>query len=288
MKVIITGGTGFLGNELYLYLSRYFTCYKFGYRNVNKTTDYKVDLTNKEDVFSALNKIHPDVIIHAAALTNVDYCQHHPVDAYLLNAQSTRNLVDWVKSCNKKTRFIYISTDQVYSGESPDNYENSASPINIYGITKLHGEDLALSLENSIALRTNFVSIKGGMIRWLLSMQNKDLTLFNDVFFNPLHISCLIKIIKTFATTNHIGIFNVGSSGSAMSKAEFLSAIINRLSLDFGEIKVDGIINVPNTLAPRPLNMSMSIDKIERVLNFKVYSMNDLINLISDEYHKTY
>jgi dTDP-4-dehydrorhamnose reductase len=73
-----------------------------------------------------------------------------------------------------------------------------------------------------------------------------------------------------------------------MSKAEFLSAIINRLSLDFGEIKVDGIINVPNTLAPRPLNMSMSIDKIERVLNFKVYSMNDLINLISDEYHKTY
>ena len=245
-KVIITGATGFLGRELIKKVKNIYDCTSLGFNNVTNSSEYKIDLTNRKNTFNLFDRINPDVVVHTAALTDVDKCQNDPFYAYQLNVKVTKNIVEWAQNKKNNLRFIYISTDQVYNNNGPSSEDNEVSPVNIYGMTKLWGEEKALLLNNSVILRVNFVGLSGGLVDWLIKMNNqeKKITLFEDVIFNPIYIPDLVNIIIRFIDERYYGVFNVGSSGKSMTKAEYAKKVINKLHLKMVKVAIGRMKNV--------------------------------------------
>ena len=94
-------------------------------------------------------EIRPDIVVHAAALANVDACENDPEAARRLNVGMTENLLDAIAAECPTCRFVYVSSDQVYDGQGPHD-EASPCPGNVYGRTKLEGEEVALKHPDSL------------------------------------------------------------------------------------------------------------------------------------------
>ena len=113
---MLTGSSGLLG----YYVSKELKNSKYDLSEIcfsNKINhSMAVDLRNKEAVFDLLETVKPSLIIHAAALVDIEKCQNDIGLAYLSNVKMTKNLVDWINHKSQSTRLVFISTDQVYSG----------------------------------------------------------------------------------------------------------------------------------------------------------------------------
>ena len=141
-KVLITGGNGLLGKRLRQLLeSNNFLVIGAGLgrdRLLNHNHSYvELDVTNKSQCFEILNKLNPDFIVNAAAVTNVDYCEKKKEHCLLVNSKS----IDYL-NISKKRHFIQISTDFVFEGkEGPYSEESAPKPINYYGLSKYQAEE---------------------------------------------------------------------------------------------------------------------------------------------------
>lgn len=146
--ILITGGSGKLGSEL-----------KKIYPDALIPTRNELDLTKKENVFEYINKNAPDIIIHTAALTNVRLCEENKELAWLTNVIGTQNLINALKSFSMETKFVFVSTACVFSGDEGNYDENSIPyPRNFYALTKLLAEFIVRQYKNHLIIRTNFVS----------------------------------------------------------------------------------------------------------------------------------
>lgn len=280
-KIFLTGATGKLGSYLYPLLKKEFKV--LGVGNKNKKIK-KINLVNEKKLFLTLNKFNPNIIIHLAALTNVDFCEKNPLLTYKTNILSTINLVNWCLLKKKRIRFIYISTDQIYNNKKINFESSKLNSLNFYSFSKICAENSVSNLSNSIILRTNFFghfpSKKDSLINWLLNMikKRKKISLIKDIIFNPLYVETLCKYIKKIILKNDVkGIYNLGSKNS-ISKGRFLKEIANKLGYkDYSYKFVNS--NEINFYAKRPKNMYMSVDKIEKKLNIKMPLINEeLIN----------
>jgi dTDP-4-dehydrorhamnose reductase len=118
-----------------------------------------LDICNEAAVHALINTQKPDVIINAAAYTAVDRAESEPEQARRVNEQGPRNLAQ--AAAQAGSRLIHISTDYVFDGASPRPYrpDDETRPLNVYGATKLAGEDAvrAVLAERSVVLRTAWV-----------------------------------------------------------------------------------------------------------------------------------
>src|SRR5690606_37834427 len=102
-----------------------------------------VDITNEAEVDKAIFNTQPDVIIHGAAMTNVDQCELNQEACYDANVNSTAYLIQAAEKV--EAHFIFVSTDFIFSGEEgPLDESAEAAPVNYYGETKLQGERLLM------------------------------------------------------------------------------------------------------------------------------------------------
>lgn len=134
MKVLVTGANGMLGQDLCPILE------DVGVFVIETDVD-TLDITKAEMVDKALTDIHPDMVIHCAAYTNVDKAEEDLDTARLINVTGTENLA---KVCGKlDIPIVYISTDYVFDGTKTEPYmpDDKTNPINNYGLTKLQGEE---------------------------------------------------------------------------------------------------------------------------------------------------
>lgn len=106
-KILITGSGGFVGSHLYNELKK-----EYDVVGVSKTKKENVDIVSDLSQIDFSDDF--SVIVHTAALAWVDYCENHKEEAYEQNVNVTKRLVNYFK--NKNTKFVYISTDYVYSG----------------------------------------------------------------------------------------------------------------------------------------------------------------------------
>ena len=120
-----------------------------------------LEITNHEQVRKVVIEHKPDIIIHLAALTNVDYCEAHPDEANKINFEATKNIVSISKKEN--IHLYFISTGAVFSGEKKKPYiENDVcNPVNVYGNTKLKAETEVKKLSSRCIIRTGWL-IGGG------------------------------------------------------------------------------------------------------------------------------
>ena len=279
-RVLILGSTGSLGLILANYLKR---------KNYTIFTDkkYKHKL-KKVNNLKTLKKIvllsQPDIIINLVAMTNVDLCEKKKFLAKKSNVLFVRNLINILKKITKKTHLIHISTDQVYSGKG-NHSENNAYPINYYGKSKLEGEKIARKVASTI-FRINYITAtekKKRLSEWIFfNLKRKNIIkTFQNIYFSPLHSSTLVKLLTQSLKTKKYGVFNLGSKNK-ISKAKFAEKFALGLSLDKNLLKrVNYLPN--NSMAKRPLDMSMKVNKFQKYFKIKLPSIEtEIKKLIKD------
>ena len=279
-RVLILGSTGSLGLILVNYLKR---------KNYTIFTDkkYKHKLKKVKNL-KILKKIvllsQPDFIINLVAMTNVDLCEKKKFLAKKSNVLFVRNLINILKKITKKTHLIHISTDQVYSGKG-NHSENNAYPINYYGKSKLEGEKIARKVASTI-FRVNYVSAtekKKSLSEWIFfNLKRKNIIkTFQNIYFSPLHSSTLVKLLTQSLKIKKYGVFNLGSKNK-ISKAKFAEKFALGLSLDKDLLKrVNYLPN--NSMAKRPLDMSMKVSKFQKYFKIKLPSIEtEIKKLIKD------
>jgi dTDP-4-dehydrorhamnose reductase len=156
MKIIVTGVNGQLGHDVV--------------KELNKKDNYEVlgidindlDITNKLDVENFIFDTNPDIIIHCAAYTSVDDAEINKKLCYNVNFNGTKYLVNSAKMIDAK--FVYISTDYVFSGNKKSEYtvDDKPDPRSYYGKTKYLGEIETLKHDKHFILRISWVFGKNG------------------------------------------------------------------------------------------------------------------------------
>ena len=164
MRILITGADGMLGESLFAQLKKK-DHILFAFSHSKKTRDLTpLEITDHEQVAKVITTHKPDIIIHLAALTNVDYCEEYPNEAFSVNFEATKNIASICKK--EDIRLYFISTGAVFSGEKKEPYiENDiCGPVNVYGETKLKAEEEVKKLSSYCIIRTG----------WLIGGGNKD------------------------------------------------------------------------------------------------------------------
>ncbi|MHB8841432.1 MAG: SDR family oxidoreductase [Candidatus Aquicultor sp.] len=138
MKVLVTGARGMLGTDMVEVLSKEHT--------VRGLDVGEVDITDARAVETSILEVEPQIVVHAAAYTDVDGCESNVRDAYRVNAIGTRNIA---LACRKVgAAMLYVSTDFVFDGFKTEPYleRDRPNPLNVYGFSKLAGEQFVSSL----------------------------------------------------------------------------------------------------------------------------------------------
>ena len=253
MKVLVTGCAGQLGYEVVRLLeSRGVRC-----RGVD-VKDF--DLTDAAAVLSYVQQYVPDVIVHCAAYTNVDKAETEPEVCAAVNGMGTLYMVRAALSIGAK--LVYISTDYVFSGagNQPFETDDPYGPKNVYGVTKVQGEDAVRSLMTRYyILRTSWVFGKNGtnFVRTMLRLgaEKKEIRVVNDQVGSPTYARDLARVICDMISTEKYGIYHVRNEGF-FSWADFAAMIMEKTGLPCR------ILPVPSseypTLARRPQNSRLS------------------------------
>ncbi|BDB54729.1 NAD(P)-dependent oxidoreductase [Flavobacterium ammoniigenes] len=224
-KILVTGANGQLGSEL-KELSSHYSQFEwvFADRSV-------LDLSNLESISKVLETIQPQIIINCAAYTAVDKAEMETELADVLNHQAVGVLSQW--SANHDCRLIHVSTDYVFDGNSNVALieEAPTGPINVYGQTKLAGEQACLRENpNAIVVRTSWVYSRFGnnFVKTMSRlMQERDsLNVVNDQIGSPTYAADLAQAILTIITHPHwqAGIYHFSNEGE-ISWYEFALAI---------------------------------------------------------------
>ena len=260
---LIVGGTGLLGPYLRDAAAA------AGWQPVllgRRRGDVQADVTDPAALAQVLEAVRPSLVIHAAALTDVDACERNPGQAQTLNADSVGNLVS---ALDASARLVFLSTDQVYPDRPGPHHEETAEPVNAYGRSKLAGERFAERFANHLILRVNFFGPSRTEGRSSLSdfvsnslRDEKSITLFVDSIFSPLHAETLAALCLMAAEQRVSGTYNLGCRNGT-SKAEFGLAIARHLGLQTETAAVGRSMAVAGR-APRTADLRMSVDAFER------------------------
>lgn len=264
MRVLVTGASGLLGP----YLMEAASALGEALGVARSGTDIACDLTDADAVLRAVRSAEPSVVIHAAAFTDVDGCERDPARAEAANHQAVANLVAALPAgCH----LVHVSTDQVYPDTAGPHAEGNERPVNAYGRSKLAGELAARRHPRATVLRTNLFGPARTKGRQSLSdfvasslSQGKQITLFTDVYFSPLHMRTLAALSVEVASRGLVGTYNAGSR-QGMSKRDFGHQVARHLGLAATTASDGASTNVPGR-APRPRDLRMDVTKIEGAL----------------------
>lgn len=283
MKILITGSGGFLGKNLYALLkNNNFQVIGISI-NPGGFVDHVIDLTQKEDVFNIIKKTDPDVIIHCAALTNVELCETDQKQAYLNNVEATKNICEGIITTNKNCKMIYISSDYVYDGKSGNYTEVSlVNPISYYATTKLLSEKEVEKLSNHLILRTTVIfGYDHNGFNFFMQMLNaqkekRTMKIPIDQINNPTYIHLLTEIILKNIKSNLKGIY-LATGPQSISRFDFANIICNKFN--FNKNLITGIITSDlGQKAKRPLNCSTLPLKLQKDLEMTFPSLNNSLD----------
>lgn len=280
-KVLILGANGILGSYLSIELPKKgLEVAKIGRIEGTKISNFiKNELNENICDFST--------IINCVALTNVDKCEKDIDLAFQSNALYVKTILSEIDMQNK--HFIQISTDQVYSGKGPHK-ENYPCPINIYGLTKHLGEEYCKNVFSTI-LRINYLAKspflnKYSFADWLFNAlkEMEKITLFDNVIFNPLHISDLCGYIFDLIENPKPGVFNLGSR-NYIKKSDFGIKFAKKLNLSTSNITI-GKSFESSLIAKRPFDMSLDITKFEKTFDKSLPDIENTIIKLSKDFLK--
>lgn len=150
-RILVTGGAGFVGSHVTENLvSRGASVTTVDNLSAGEQKHipeeaafHNVDIRDRDALTEVVHEVDPEVVIHLAAIHFIPYCNEHPEEAFDVNVMGTRNLLDATEGLENLERIVYTSTAAVYPPDAePHSEDDSIGPMDIYGRTKLVGEDL--------------------------------------------------------------------------------------------------------------------------------------------------
>jgi dTDP-4-dehydrorhamnose reductase len=222
-KILITGSYGQLGRSLQdTVLGRF---------DVVPVDVDKIDIANQSQLFPFIDELRPDGIINAAAYTNVEKAETEREKAYEINCQGVENLAIAAKRFD--IPIVHVSTDYVFDGKSYKPYrpEDETNPLNVYGQSKLAGEQKLLEIysEKAYIVRTAWLYSRygGNFVKTMLRLMNERyvLKVIDDQIGTPTSATTLAKTLWLLLEKQaDYGIYHCTDSGVA-SWYDFAAAI---------------------------------------------------------------
>jgi dTDP-4-dehydrorhamnose reductase len=209
MKVLIIGAEGMLGHDLEAVL---------GVENeISTTTIHTLDITDLEKTVKTIGEINPDVVVHAAAFTDVDGSEDRADLAYQVNVLGTRNVA--VACQEADSALVYICTDYVFDGTKGTPYQeyDQTNPLGMYGKTKYLGEvQVRDFLDKFYIVRTSWLYGYHGpnFVATMLSLAEKmdQIKVVADQIGSPTYTVDLAEAIALLIKKPAYGIYHVTNS----------------------------------------------------------------------------
>lgn len=218
MKVAVLGANGQLGSDV---------CNAF-LRNgdeVTGLTHSDLEITSASAVDEVLSASAPEFIINTAAMHHVDKCEADPSAAFDSNAIGAKNVAEWAK--REDVPVAYISTDYVFNGKKSAPYleTDAASPLNVYGITKLAGENFTAAVApKNFVLRVSAIyghqpcRAKGGLnfveLMLKLARERDELRVVDDEFVTPTPTVQIANQLIALSRSSNYGLYHATAEGS--------------------------------------------------------------------------
>lgn len=249
------------------------------------------DLLN-EDYSKLIEWSKPDFIIHCAAITNGSFCEKNPFECFKVNSFSVKSLIDY---CGEDVKFIYISTDAVFSyKQSFTNELDFTKPENNYGKSKELGEFFLMNskIKNYLIIRTTIVGLnknisKFSFIDWILNsvLGNKKIGLFEDVKFCPISIWDLSDEIMFLMNSNNINSETLHIAGEVCTKYEFGKELVSELNMSSDLIERSSIQNFKDR-AKRSNDQTIDSSLYQKKYKRKLPNIKNTIKKIKKYYEK--
>ena len=259
MRIVVTGGSGMLGHCLMRRACRQhqvWGSYHTHRVEVPACSTFAMDVTDEAQAGDQLKALKPEVIIHTAALTDVDECERTPEKAKKINSEGTKITARIAEELG--ARLVYISSDYVFNGETGSYAEGDLpDPVNRYGESKLLAEQYAQQFCSRVLIvRTTIFGLKVppiiGLMESLVDAMRRGgtLTRFVDQYFTPLYSGHFSEIVLQLIGMGATGIFHIGAP-EKISRFAFAQEVAKIFAPGYSEIRpvpfkqIDGLARRP-------------------------------------------
>ncbi len=189
------------------------------------------DIKNIFELKKLINNFKPDMLFNATGITDLNYCEKNPDQAWLLHARLPAMLAEWSRNTN--IPWVHVSTDHYYT--ATNNYYHTESdavaPMNEYAASKLAGENLALTSPKALVIRTNIIGKRGwknqpNFAEWVLYNLKKQNQFdgYIDTWASSIEVGQFASLALTLVNHGVTGLMNLACSDS-ISKAEWIEKI---------------------------------------------------------------
>lgn len=289
-KILIIGGSGLVGRVLInriKHIAEVHATYNTTTINIEGDKFYKLNVVDKTSVNALMQEINPDIVIDAAYKRNTMYCEDNQDEAYKVNIDGVRNVVNACKITNSK--MVFFSSDQVFDG-SKRRYleEDELAPLNVYGKQKVIAEKIVKdNLDDWLILRASYIYAwspgSDNFISWVLNELNNmcGVKISCDQFVTPIHVDNVVDMLIKLLEIGRTGIYHIGD-GECLSKYEFVKMIKETFNLDEAMIIPVSSEELNQTVI-RPKNNCLDLRKIKNEFDFSKYGIKNGLEIMKKE-----
>ena len=284
-RILVFGANGMLGQRLIEFYSKQpgiqlLACSAED-EPVFEDIEYrKIDITRREEVKDLMYDFYPDVIVNAAAFTNVDLSETDRELAWKTNVKGVEYIAEVSRVID--SHIVHISTDYIFDGKKgPYSETDKPNPLGYYARTKLASENvLHTSGTYNTILRTIVLygiahNSRPDFVRWVVNSLRgeKKIRIVTDQISNPTFIDDLVQAISKVIEYKKFGVFNIGGK-EFLSRFDFTIRIADFFDLDKSFVAPITTKDL-NQEAPRPLKSGLIILKAETQLGYKPHTINE-------------
>ena len=294
MRILVTGSNGLLGQKLLHQLNKDQTNLlgiDLSDESLVKDVTHKYlkhDLTDRKTTIGTIRSLKPQVIVHTAAMTEVDRCEMEKELCWNVNVVATDQVVSAARKIGSKV--IFISSDYVFDGKNgPYNENDLPNPVGYYGRSKLaaenvvRGSGLNWAVVRTIVLYGNGVKVRSSFVTWLLDQlrKRKTVRIVDDQWGNSTIVDDLAAGIDRLITLDREGIYNIAGQ-DYMTRYEFALKIAELFDLN-RELIIPISTSKLRQPAKRPKRSGLEVDKAERELYIKFRDTEDSLKLYKQQ-----
>ena len=296
-RILVTGSNGLLGQKLVKNLKSNQNDFELiaCSRGENRISDqegyqyHSLDLLNDKEISLCFDLFKPDVVIHTAAMTNVDACEADKENCWALNVECVKTLIQETEKCN--SHFIHLSTDFVFDGEDgPYKEDDEPNPLSYYGESKLAAEKLVENCKSPWAIVRTIIIYgivedmsRSNIVLWAKSALEKKqkLNIVNDQYRAPVLAEDLAEGCVEIARRSAQGIYHLAGK-DIMSIVDLVKRVAKYYKLDESYIQEISSASL-NQAAKRPPRTGFILDKAIRDLDYQPHSFEEGIAILETQ-----
>lgn len=289
-SLLITGATGFLGGHLIAHARenwQVYATYRTNKPNLPQINWIALDLNDLSKLEQTLKVQKIDVIIHAAAIADLDRAENNQELAHQINVLATQKIVGLCESM--RIRLIFISTDMVFDGEKGYFTEKDpVNPLNYYGKSKMMAENYIRQFSSNYviarsALIYGFSRTESRTFSEIMLERTKNgesVQLFTDQYRTPILVDNLVQVLLELANSDYCGTLNLGSP-DRVSRYEFGILFAKYFSIS-SNLLIPTQMKDYQFKAARPKDTSFQIGLAQKILKTALWDCHKGIQFLQN------